>query len=586
MARVADFPASGWIRFLSAYGPDSSNNNLFDENVGLAARRNKIEPFELETDYVPQIVELLKEDSPSNVLIAGVAGDGKSYHLRQVWSAFSHGGLDSWEKDGDVTIKVQKKCGSYRNVTFIKDLSANVTKFAELLNRLENIETSDEIFVIACNHGQILARFREHDRLKIADELEEIFFSQDAESSVGNFRVFDLSRTSQSNKLKEIIEIIATHPKWNDCIEKKCPHCDVCPIRRNVRTLWDYSRNQASVTTSRLCRLVEMAAYNGQHFPVRDLFVLAVNAILGCSSERAIGRCHDVDRFVSQGKTGYIDIFVNLLGENLGKAIRTKNVVFRAVEEFEVGLRGNSYFDELIVLGKKHPETSIRNLYQQYFGNEDIFLNAVEENERKERLKAARRKLFFLWNEEDSKDDRVWALTAYSHFPKYLLFREDVRDDPQLPEVLIQGLARIMTGSVVSEESSLSVSTNGASSRALVGMLVSGTISTDAMLGDGCVSAQLSGTGNDATPELIFRLSPNPLIRYAITPKRYEFLSCVREGYVPTSFSGQCQAEFYSLKARLVNALLRRNGGVNSKTILRFRFADKSLVTLRLSNDS
>ena len=63
----------------------------------------------------------------------------------------------------------------------------------------------------------------------------------------------------------------------------------------------------------------------------------------------------------------------------------------------------------------------------------------------------------------------------------------------------------------------------------------------------------------DAAPEIVF--SPNEgeagEIRFPLTPRRYEFLARAAAGTLPTSFSGQCQSEFFSLKARLIRAAER-----------------------------
>ena len=98
MPRIPDLPASQLIRFLAAYGPDENNQNLFDENAQRASRINRIDSFDLEAKDVPKIVEVLKGDGPVSVLIAGVAGDGKSYHLRQVWKALVYRSRNTFAK--------------------------------------------------------------------------------------------------------------------------------------------------------------------------------------------------------------------------------------------------------------------------------------------------------------------------------------------------------------------------------------------------------------------------------------------------------------------------------------------------------
>lgn len=567
--RVADFPASNWIRFLSAYGPDTSNTNLFDERVGKSARRYKIAPFVLDTAYVPQIVTALKADSTTSILIAGVAGDGKSFHLRRVWEELSQQGPETWEKDGDITITVEKENGGTRQVTFIKDLSANLTAFGVLLDKIERSNETDEAFVIACNHGQILARLRAVGRDALAAELEDVFFQQNAVSCVGNFRVFDLSRTSQAENLKEIIRQVAEHPQWKNCVQKQCPHCESCPIRRNRELLWDTETGKPTVATERLCRLVEAVGYNGQHVPIRELFVLVINALLGYTGGRATGSCHDVSHLVSELRTHEMDVYTNLLGYNVSANVRAKSAVFRSLGEFQIGSRGNAFFDELIVLGREHPKAEMREIYNRYFGLEELVAKSADEKVRSKQLAQARRKLFFSWQEPETQQKGLeWSLTTFNHIDGFLALRRNIEEgDTSLPGVLLEGFARMLTGSTLSKpQDGLKVSTNGASSKVPVGLLVAGKFYPD----HDEVMLELSGTGADAVPEVCFCPSRNETIRFALTPRRYEFLTSLAEGYVSTSFSGQCLAEFFSLKARLVKALEKKRKNYPQHILLEF----------------
>ena len=127
-------------------------------------------------------------------------------------------------------------------------------------------------------------------------------------------------------------------------------------------------------------------------------------------------------------------------------------------------------------------------------------------------------------------------------------------------------------------QSVLNVSTNGARSRAPVGLLAAGKIYVD----NGDVIIERSGTGADAVPELVFNLKETEPIRFALTPKRHEFLSNIAEGYIPTSFSGQCQSEFYSLKARLVNALEKQQKRKNNSQLIRLDFSDGISMSLKV----
>ena len=167
-------------------------------------------------------------------------------------------------------------------------------------------------------------------------------------------------------------------------------------------------------------------------------------------------------------------------------------------------------------MGRQHPNPDVCALYERYFGREEVVFDGLDEDERQKRLVAARRKLFFTWNESvNPVDGGVWALTVYRHIGEFsdLLRNVDYDEHP---------------------------------------------------------------------PELVFNLKETEPIRFALTPKRHEFLSNIAEGYIPTSFSGQCQSEFYSLKARLVNALEKQQKRKNNSQLIRLDFSDGISMSLKV----
>ena len=583
MPRKPDLPASNLIRFLMSYGPDASNANMFDEMVALLAKRYQISPFELKTEYVDKIATLLRKPAYFvSILIAGVAGDGKSYHLRQVWKAL--GGDESlWEKDGDKELEVPLSDGSRRRVIFVKDLSAyGATGFLDLWGIVEaSAKDSSVSVVIACNHGQILSRLREVPVFEaLADQLEDTFFQCDTEKQIHALHVFDLSRTSQSAKLEEIIHLICNHPLWGACEEKSCSFLGRCPIRRNLKRLWD--QGKPTPTLRRLCQLVEIAGYDGSHFPIRELYLLAVNAILGTTLQTGnLANCHYVKKLCEGTKAQDLDLYENMLGLNLKATNRREKVLFRSLSQFEIGRHGDHYFDELIVLGENHSDPAMRQLHAKYLGDLPSPPQAADES-REQYIERARRILFFTWD-ESHHEQNLWGLTAYRHALQYLWMKEEAKDDDQIEQLVIDGLNRIMTGSAVNSGKVIKISTNGADCRAPIGLLVVGRIDADRDYG-GVANIVFDAKGADAVPVLVFgpendREDDNG-IRFALTPRRYEFLMCLAEGYLPTSFSSQCQAEFYSLKAKLVRAANKRTKKRNRS--IRLDLIDNSSITIRI----
>jgi hypothetical protein len=112
-------PASSWVRFLRSYGPTPNNASLFDEYVSAALAKAKVAPIRLNSPQLSNILERVSSGVPGSVLIAGTAGDGKTYHCRSLWSEL--GGEDRVWSDPE-PIKKQSIDGG-RIAIFVKDLS-------------------------------------------------------------------------------------------------------------------------------------------------------------------------------------------------------------------------------------------------------------------------------------------------------------------------------------------------------------------------------------------------------------------------------------------------------------------------------
>ena len=81
-------PASVWVRFLRSYGPTPQNLTMFDEYVSGAVGRAKVQPIRLATPLLEKMVEHIESKAPGSMLIAGTAGDGKTFHCRTLWTHF------------------------------------------------------------------------------------------------------------------------------------------------------------------------------------------------------------------------------------------------------------------------------------------------------------------------------------------------------------------------------------------------------------------------------------------------------------------------------------------------------------------
>jgi hypothetical protein len=153
-------PASVWVRFLRSYGPTPQNLTLFDEYVAAAVSRAKVEPIKLATPMLEAMVAHIESRVPGSMLIAGTAGDGKTYHCRSLWTRLG-GDAKAWAAKGNVK---EFPLADGRLAVFVKDLSEFEGESSDLsMQRLENSVLGgddSEVVILAANHGQILDRLR------------------------------------------------------------------------------------------------------------------------------------------------------------------------------------------------------------------------------------------------------------------------------------------------------------------------------------------------------------------------------------------------------------------------------------------
>lgn len=253
------------MRLLRSYGPTPQNLTLFDEYVAAAVDRAKVEPIKLATPLLEAMVAHVESKDPGSILIAGTAGDGKTYHCRALWTRLG-GEPKAWAAKGNVK---ELRLVDGRLAVFIKDLSEFRGESSDLpLLRLEKsvLEGDDsEIVILAANHGQILDRLRDlgerhGGRHPLRTPLQECFLQ--AGPAPDRLAVFDLSRTTTRKTFEEVAKEVAGHPQWSNC--SNCPlnaEGKVCPIDENRRRL--LGEADGGQLASRMGDLVEIARLNG-----------------------------------------------------------------------------------------------------------------------------------------------------------------------------------------------------------------------------------------------------------------------------------------------------------------------------------
>ena len=200
-------PSNAWIKFLRSYGPTPNNTTLFDEYVTGALGKANVPPITLSSPELEKIKARLVSDARGSILIAGTAGDGKTYHCRRLWKELG-GSLHAW---ADTAAVKKLKLSDGRTATFIKDLSELTPEQSDAaLALLEEsvLGAEDEKFlVVAANHGQILERLRDlasrQGRIHpLRKPIQDAFLQ--AGEAPARLAIFDLSR--------------ATHRETLDCV--------------------------------------------------------------------------------------------------------------------------------------------------------------------------------------------------------------------------------------------------------------------------------------------------------------------------------------------------------------------------------
>jgi len=213
---------------------------MFDEYVSSALGRARVQPISLSTPLLDAMVGHIESKAPGSLLIAGTAGDGKTYHCRALWTQIG-GDQKVWAAKGNIK---EHRLADGRLAVFIKDLSEFNGEESDLpLQRLEKSVLGgddSEIVILAANHGQLLDRLRDLGKRQgrvhpLRKPLQERFLQ--AGPAPDRLAVFDLSRTTSRKTLEEVAKAVAGHPAWGNCGRcslqsdgKICPIFDDQPV--------------------------------------------------------------------------------------------------------------------------------------------------------------------------------------------------------------------------------------------------------------------------------------------------------------------------------------------------------------------
>jgi broad-specificity NMP kinase len=577
-AQLATPPSSAWVRFLRSYGPTPNNLTLFDEFVTDNLVKAKVKPITLSSPQLEKIKERVSTGESGSILIAGTAGDGKTYHCRGLWTHLGGAEKDWTEK---TTVK-HLKLADGRQATFVKDLSELNDEESDaaltLMERSMNGEDRQSFVVIAANHGQILERLRDLGKRQgrvhpLSKPIQDAFLQHGV--SPAGLAIFDLSRTTRREALSEVLKAVAGHQEWDNC--KQCTlHADgrVCPIYENrSRVLGELD---SGLFAKRLGDIVEVSRLNGWHLPVRDLLALASNIILGHEdaklAKEGLMACSDVAKIQEKGASEDASLYGNVFGSNLPLRRAMSRPVFRALASFGVGTETTNAADGLMVYGADDPK--LMDAFNRLLGNDVVYgatqgyLSSLQrylegdeaariDNGAQEflnRLQAQRRRLFFTIPDTEKEYDH-WLMTAFRFAGDYLemidLLAEGKGFSESIRARLVRGLNRVMTGLLIENNDKLFVASSGGFTQSRVSVLCDTEAAARRSGGVG-MRIKLDPLTERVTLDVALAAGASHSASFTLSPIRFEFLCRVAEGALPGSFSNECLEDMLAFKAKLL----------------------------------
>lgn len=605
------------VKLLRTYGPSAASDSLYDEHVTSVAAQHGVNEIRIRAPLVGTVGDILTGDTPTNVILTGTAGDGKTYLIRRVFTKHFGGELQDWPGN-DLVLKLTLPCG--RLLRVIRDLSefpfeAKVAEIERITKCLTG-QDEDTIYLIAANDGQLLEMWRDavhrnrdgSDHRRVYDALLLMLHKDRAEDPEGRLylKLFNLSRRTEQAKqplVDDVIEALLGHEQWeSDC--EGCPAVtgkDRCPIRINRRLLLGDDREDSKTFRRRLRDIIEVTAANDQHIPLRQIITLVVNIVLGdhkdfdsplLSCETARERSHNR----SYQLTNPYD---SALGLNLTPDTRSRYIVFSAMQTLGIGSETTNYFDQLL-LRDDPPQLADRvEKSDTTYGREifrDIrarYLRSPRSRSRQKEFPPAiasqRRRLFFQLPGNGASRDSHWLLTVFHNASIYLDFKQALaitigsRTSTQSNVIdrmvykIVQGFNRALPGLMTDENNILWLATTIGKSDNPSG-LVATTPGIPRGHGLHLFYLRENYDSNrdlpclEVTSDLLTTFKPPSL---TISPFLFEYLLRVSEGCLPTSFSSLCQQQVKHFAMVVLEAMGRSNPGrrgdeasINNITVL------------------
>jgi hypothetical protein len=553
---------------------------MYDERIERSRQRAGVEPgIRLPAPTVDEALEVLRGDRPASVVLTGTAGDGKTYQCRQIWMKLG-GEPGLWDRGDPKTPGVLELSVGKRRLLVVKDLSelnADASRdFFESIFASLAAEERPTLFMMAANVGQLhdewqraLAVFsKEYPEAKACwQNIEGQLFGETVRDA-SQVVVFDLSRGRSEKMVAEVLDQVLGHTAWAGCdscellLTEKGP----CPIRANRALMFEGEMGERF--RRRLEELVYLQAQNGRHLTVRHLLMLVANALLGHSHvKQHLMACADVASVLREGSHSSGAVYHNVFGGNLPPRQRSNREVFDKLSRVGIGTETSNRIDRLLTYGPDDPDN--RPEYDALVGNDQLYGHTahwehtryryLESGEAEEFLPAIRQqreRLFFTVPDDKAKDLGLWELTVYHYAADFLRTVEAIgasrRPPGDVVKRLVRGLNRVFTGQLLRQDDALVVASSGSSSQSKTSLIYEGSVPVAGDHGERIDIVH--GRRTDIALRVLIHENAQP-VDLDLTVLRFEFLSRVSEGALPSSFSLECHEDMLAFKARVLRAI-------------------------------
>jgi hypothetical protein len=281
----------------------------------------------------------------------------------------------------------------------------------------------------------------------------------------------------------------------------------------------------------------------------------------------------DIPTLIQRGAISKASLYNNIFGGNLPENRREAITVFDYLERFRIGHETTNRIDNILIFGeadeKFRAHFDLLVASDRFYGADDRYraaqLEYLEGTDDDGKYKpflqllvSKRRGLFFVIPEDLENELGLWELTVFKYAGEYLSrlvapLRAARPVEQPIVARLIKGLNRIFSGMLVTTDRELLLATSLSFSNAKISRLLEERVSVRPRLHE-----KVEVTFDGMLPKLTVCLTEQIARSLDLHLVRYEFLSRVAEGALPSSFSRECYEDILAFKGQLLAALAER----------------------------